>query len=76
VELLRLQAEDPEPPVMVVTVQLTASPVDGVVVVESVTVPVKPFWLVTVAVNVPVSVVDVKVSAAKLIVNGEVEPLV
>ena len=61
---------------MVVTVQLTASPVDGVVVVESVTVPVKPFWLVTVAVNVPVSVVDVKVSAAKLIVNGEVEPLV
>jgi hypothetical protein len=41
--LLRLHAEDPEPPAIVVTVQVTVSPVDGVVVVESVTVPVKPF---------------------------------
>jgi hypothetical protein len=61
---------------MVVTLQATVSPVGGDVAIVRVTVPVKPFWLVTVAVNVPVSVVDVKVSAAKLIVKGEVEPLV
>ena len=61
---------------MVVTVQLTASPVDGVVVVESVTVPVKPFWPVTVTVKLPVRLLDAKVRAAKLTVNGEVEPLV
>jgi hypothetical protein len=61
---------------MVERLQPTVSPADGDVAIVRVTVPVKPFWLVTVAVNVPVSVVDVKVSAAKLIVNGEVEPLV
>jgi len=74
--LLRLHVEDPEPPAIVVTVQVTVSPVDGLVAVESVTVPEKPFWLVTVTVKLPVRLVDANVSAAKFIVNGAVGPLV
>jgi hypothetical protein len=73
--LLRLHVEDPEPPAIVVTVQVTVSPVDGLVAVESITVPEKPFWLVTVTVKLPVRLVDAKLRAAKLTVNGEVEPL-
>lgn len=72
---VRLQREDPEPPVIDVTLQLTVSPVDGVVVVVRVTVPVKPFRLVTVVVNVPVRLFEAKVSAAKLRLKGEPEPL-
>jgi hypothetical protein len=43
VVLLRLQRDDPEPPVIVVRLQAMASPVDGVVAIVSVTLPVKPF---------------------------------
>lgn len=60
---------------IVVTLQLTASPVEGFVVVVRVTVPVKPFWLVTVAVNVPVRLPEAKVSAAKFRLKGEPVPL-
>jgi hypothetical protein len=38
-----LQREDPDPPVIVVMLQVTVSPVDGFVVVVRVTVVVKPF---------------------------------
>ena len=38
--------------------QFTVSPVDGLIDVERLMVPVKPFWLVIVTVNVPVELPD------------------
>lgn len=73
--LFRLHWEDPEPPVIVVTVQLTVSPLEGVVLVESITVPVKPFCPVVVTVKLPVRLVDANVRAAKLTVKGADDPL-
>jgi hypothetical protein len=61
---------------MVVTVQLTVSPLEGMVLFESVTAPVKPFCPVTVTVKLPVRLLDAKLSPAKFIVNGAVGPLV
>jgi len=51
---LRLHVEDPEPPEMLVGLQLTVTPLEGVVEVERLTVPAKPFWAVIVTVKVPV----------------------
>jgi hypothetical protein len=52
---LILQVDDPEPPEMLVGLQLTLSPVEGEVEVESVTVPVKPFRPATVVVKLLVA---------------------
>ena len=43
---------------MLVGLQFTVSPVDGLNDVERLTVPAKPFWLVIVTVNVPVELPD------------------
>lgn len=48
------QLDVPEPPGMLVGVQLTISPAEGDVVVERLTVPVKPFCPATVTGNMPV----------------------
>jgi len=64
----------PEPPGRLVGVQLTVNPVEGDVAVERLTVPVKPFCPVTVAVNVPVEPVEVNVRLTELMVKGE-DPL-
>jgi hypothetical protein len=54
VELLRVQVDDPEPPDMLLGLQLMVSPVVGLAEVDRDTVPVKPFWLVMVVVKLPV----------------------
>jgi len=54
VEPVTVHVDVPEPPLMMVGLQFTVSPVEGLNDVERLTVPVKPFWLVTVTVNVPV----------------------
>jgi hypothetical protein len=51
---LREQLEDPDPPDMLVGLQLTLSPAFELTEVESVTVPVKPFLPVMVVVKLPV----------------------
>ena len=53
-EPVTVHVDVPEPPLMMVGLQFTVSPVEGLNDVERLTVPVKPFWLVTVTVNVPV----------------------
>ena len=68
------QLDVPEPPGMLVGAQLTVNPVEGDVVVERPTVPVKPFCPVTVTVNVPVEPVEVNVRVTELMVKGE-DPL-
>ena len=68
------QLDVPEPPGMFVGVQSTVNPVEGDVVVERLTVPVKPFCPVTVTVNVPVEPVEVNVRVTELMVKGE-DPL-
>ncbi len=68
--------EDPEPLGMLVGLQPMASPVEGETDVERLTVAVKPFWEVTVTVNVPVLVAGLKTRLAEFIVNGKDEPLV
>ena len=73
---MRLQVEDPEPLGMLVGLQPMASPVEGETDVERLTVAVKPFWEVTVTVNVPVLVAGLKTRLAEFIVNGKDEPLV
>ena len=52
------------------------SPVEGETDLERLTVAVKPFWEVTVTVNVPVLVAGLKTRLAEFIVNGKDEPLV
>jgi len=52
---LRVQVDDPEPPDMLVGLQLTLSPVVGLTDVEIVTLFVKPFWPLIVVVNEPVA---------------------
>jgi hypothetical protein len=69
VELLRVQVDDPEPPDMLLGLQLMVSPVVGLVEVERDTVPVKPFWLVMVVVKLPV------VPALNETLDGAVEML-
>ena len=69
------QLDVPEPPGMLVGVQLTANPVEGVVVVERFTAPVKPFCPVTVAVNMPVEPPKLNERLTELIVKGEDPPL-
>jgi hypothetical protein len=59
---------------MLVGLQFTVSPVEGLIDVERLTVPVKPFWPVIVTVNVPVELAD-KGRATKLYVNGADEPV-
>jgi len=59
---------------MLVGVQLTVSPVEGDVVVERFTVPVKPFCPVTVTVNMPVEPPEVNERLTELMVKGE-DPL-
>ncbi len=71
---MRVHVEDPEPPGMVVGLQVTLRSVEGLTEVVRVTVPVKPFWLVTVIVDVPVEL-GPKGKAAKLYVKGADEPL-
>jgi hypothetical protein len=58
VELVTVHVDDPEPPEMMVGLQFTVSPVGGLIDAEILTVPVKPFWLVIVTVNVPVELPD------------------
>ncbi len=60
-----MQADCPEPPVIVVGLQLTFNPVKGSIAVERLTVPVKLFWPVIVTVNVPLELPD-NGSATKL----------
>jgi hypothetical protein len=55
VELLRVHLDDPEPPDMLVGLQLALSPVVGLTEGEIVTVFVKPFWPLIEAVNEPVA---------------------
>jgi hypothetical protein len=43
---------------MLVGLQFTVSPVDGLIDVEMLTVPAKLFWLVIVTVNAPVELPD------------------
>jgi hypothetical protein len=69
VELLTVQVEDPAPPDMLVGLQTTLSPVVGLTEVDRDTVPVKPFWLVTVVVKLPV------VPALNETLDGAVEML-
>ena len=54
-EPARLHVDDPEPPEMLLGLQLTESPVDGEAEVERLTVPAKPFWAETVALKKPAS---------------------
>jgi len=72
---VRLHVEEPDPLGMVVGVQPTVSPVEGEVDVERTTEAAKPFWEVTVTVNVPVLVAGSKMRLAEIIVNGMDEPL-
>jgi hypothetical protein len=58
VEPVTVHVDDPEPPAMMVGLQFTVSPVDGLIDAEILTVPVKPFRLVIVTVNVPVELPD------------------
>ncbi len=51
---MRVHVDDPEPPDMLLGLQLTVSPVVGLAEVDRETVPVKPFWLVMVVVKLPV----------------------
>lgn len=53
-----VHVDDPEPPLIMVGLQFTVSPVDGLIDVERLTVPAKLFWLVIVTVNVPVELPD------------------
>lgn len=55
---MAVHVDCPEPPVMVVGLQLTVRPVDGLTEVERLTVPVKPFWPVMVTVKVPLALPD------------------
>jgi hypothetical protein len=55
VELLRVQVDDPVPPDMLVGLHVSLRPVGGEVEDARFTVPVKPFWADTVAVNEPVA---------------------
>jgi hypothetical protein len=64
----------PEPPGMLVGLQTTVRPEEGWIEVVRFTVPVKPFWLVTVTLNVPVEL-GPNGKAAKLCVKGADEPL-
>jgi len=59
---------------MLVGLQTTVRPVEGLIEVVRSTVPVKPFWFVTVTVNVPVEL-GPKGKAAKLYVKGADAPL-
>ena len=68
------QLDVPEPPGRLVGVQLTVNPVEGDVVVERLTVPVKPFCPVTVTANMPVEPVEVNERLIELMVKGE-DPL-
>lgn len=68
------QLDVPEPPGRLVGVQLTVNPVEGDVVVERLTVPVKPFCPVTVTVNMPVEPLVVNERLIELMVKGE-DPL-
>jgi hypothetical protein len=43
VDPVTVHVDDPEPPVMMVGLQLTVSPVDGLIDVERLTVPENPF---------------------------------
>ena len=61
----------PEPPETLVGLQVAVRPVEGLIEVARFTVPVNPFRLVMVTVNVPVELPD-KGRAAKLIVKGPV----
>ncbi len=71
---MSVQLDVPEPPGRLVGVQLTVNPVEGDVVVERLTVPVKPFCPVTVAVNMPVEPVEVNERLTEFMVKGE-DPL-
>jgi len=58
VDPITVHVDDPEPLLMLVGLQFTVSPVDGLIDVERLTVPAKPFWLVIVMVKVPVELPD------------------
>jgi hypothetical protein len=73
--LVRVQFDDPAPPVTLVGLHITMSPVVGLTVVERLTVPVNPFLLVMVIFAVPVFPAAVKVRLALLIVNVGPAPL-
>ncbi len=67
--------DDPDPPSMLVGVQVTASPVEGDVEIVRLTVPVNPFLGVIVIVKMPVLPAGLNETLAEVIVNGEVDPL-
>jgi len=71
---LTVHVEDPVPPGKLVGLQVTLSPVEGLIEVVRLTVPVNPFWPVTTTVNVPVEL-GPRGRAAKLYVKGGEEPL-
>ena len=60
-----MHVEVPDPPGMLVGLQVAVSPVEGLIEVERLTVPVKPFMPVTVTEKVPVELPD-KGKATKL----------
>jgi len=60
---------------MLVGLQLTERPVEGVTEVARFTVPVNPFFPVTMTVKAPVLLAGLKERAAELIVNGDADPV-
>ena len=70
---MRLHLDDPEPPEMLLGLQLTARPLEGEVEVERFTVPAKPFCDETVTLKEPLSP-DLKVTldgAAERVKSGD-----
>ena len=67
--------DDPDPPIMLVGLQLTDSPVADEMEVVRFTVDVNPFLPVTVVVKLPVLPAGLNERLAEVIVNGEADPL-
>ena len=72
---MRSHVDDPDPPGMLAGLQLTASPIEGEIEVERLTLLEKPYLLAKVTVNVPVLPAGVKLTLAEFMVN-DVEPLI
>ena len=73
--LLTVQTEVPDPPVMLVGLQVTVRPVEGLTVVVRLTVPVKLLMGVMIVWNWPVEPFAVNVRVASFKVKGELLPL-
>ena len=72
---MRLQVDDPDPPGMLVGLQLIANPVEGDTEAVMLTVPVNPFVPAIVIVKLPVLLAGLNERLAELIVNGDADPV-